>query len=57
MVSIKLQPASSRPLSIAKSLPSTLEFPGRTLEAITIGEVKQAIAKQCPQARLRKINF
>ncbi|CCO36840.1 enoyl reductase [Rhizoctonia solani AG-1 IB] len=49
MVSIKLQAASSRPLAIAKNLPSTLEFPGQTLEAITIGEVKQAIAKQCPQ--------
>ncbi|ELU39943.1 3-oxo-5-alpha-steroid 4-dehydrogenase domain-containing protein [Rhizoctonia solani AG-1 IA] len=49
MVSVKLQAASSRPLAIAKNLPSTLEFPGKTLETITIGEIKQAIAKQCPQ--------
>ncbi|KAH7341254.1 3-oxo-5-alpha-steroid 4-dehydrogenase-domain-containing protein [Rhizoctonia solani] len=50
MVSVKIQAASSRPLAIAKNLPATLEFPGRSLEAVTIGEVKQAIAKQCPQA-------
>ncbi|KAG8690893.1 3-oxo-5a-steroid 4- dehydrogenase [Ceratobasidium sp. 423] len=49
MVSVKLQAASSRPLAIAKNLPATLDFPGRSLEAVTIGEVKQAIAKQCPQ--------
>ncbi|CAE6402704.1 unnamed protein product [Rhizoctonia solani] len=49
MVSVKLQAASSRPLAIAKNLPGSLDFPGRTLETITIGEVKQAIAKQCPQ--------
>ncbi|KAF8602858.1 hypothetical protein BDV93DRAFT_607178 [Ceratobasidium sp. AG-I] len=49
MVSITIQPASSRPLAIARKLPANLEFPGRSLQAVTIGEVKQAIAKQCPQ--------
>ncbi|CAE6425798.1 unnamed protein product [Rhizoctonia solani] len=49
MVSVKLQAGSSRPLAIARNLPATLDFPGRSLEAVTIGEVKQAIAKQCPQ--------
>ncbi|KDN49886.1 hypothetical protein RSAG8_01951, partial [Rhizoctonia solani AG-8 WAC10335] len=49
MVSVKLQAASSRPLGIARNLPADLDFPGRSLEAVTIGEVKQAIAKQCPQ--------
>jgi hypothetical protein len=49
MVSISLQAASSRPLAVAKKLPSTLDFPGRSLDAVTIGEVKKAIAKQCPK--------
>ncbi|KAG8730455.1 3-oxo-5a-steroid 4- dehydrogenase [Ceratobasidium sp. 428] len=49
MVSISLKAASSRPLAVAKNLPSTLDFPGRTFEAVTIRDVKQAIAKQCPK--------
>ncbi|CAE7116313.1 unnamed protein product [Rhizoctonia solani] len=49
MVSVKLQAASSRPLAIAKNLPASLDFPGRALESVTIGDVKHAIAKQCPQ--------
>jgi hypothetical protein len=49
MVSVNIQPASSRPLAIARNLPSTLDFPGRSFEAVTIGEVKQAIVKQCPK--------
>lgn len=49
MVSVNIQPAGSRPPAIAKQLPSKLDFPGRSLEAVTVGEVKQAIAKQCPK--------
>ncbi|QRV89872.1 3-oxo-5-alpha-steroid 4-dehydrogenase [Ceratobasidium sp. AG-Ba] len=49
MVTVALNVAGSRPLAIAKNLPSTLEFPGRTYESVTIGDVKQAIAKQCPK--------
>lgn len=38
-----VKPAGSKPPSLAKGLPVTLEFPGKTVQTVSVGDVKAAL--------------
>ncbi|KAJ3476755.1 hypothetical protein NLI96_g10946 [Meripilus lineatus] len=48
MVSVSVS-AVGRPIALAKDLPTTLEFPGKAAENVTISDLKQALAAKFPK--------
>lgn len=46
---VTIKPAGSRPPSLAKGLPVTLDFPGKTVQTVTIADVKAALQAKFPR--------
>lgn len=49
--SVTIKPAGSRPPALAKGLPVTLEFPGKTARTVSIADVKAALQAKFPRVR------
>lgn len=50
-VKVTIKPAGPHPPSLAKGLPVTLEFPGKTAQTISVGDVKAALQAKFPRVR------
>ena len=50
-VSVTIKAAGPRPPALANGLPVTLEFPGKTVQTVSIRDVKVALQTKFPRVR------